>query len=171
MEIDIGLALLRPYRAGDEDALAAAANDPRIARNLTDEFPHPYTRNDAEFWVRHCLSEGEPTRNFAIVVAGVLCGGIGVVELTAERSPGAMVGYWLHPDHWGRGIMTAALAAVTDYAFTTFPIERLSAHVYGWNPASARVLEKCGYRLEGTLRNAIRKGGDLTDELFYGRLR
>jgi hypothetical protein len=42
------------------------------------------------------------------------------------------------------------------------------ATVFGWNPASGRVLEKCGFRLEGRLSSGIIKGGDFTDELIYG---
>ena len=45
------------------------------------------------------------------------------------------------------------------------------ASVFGWNPASGRVLEKAGFSLESRLRNAIYKDGEFTDELIYGKLR
>ena len=47
-------------------------------------------------------------------------------------------------------------------------MRRLRATVFGWNPASGRALEKCGFRLEGRLSSGIIKGGDVTDELIYG---
>jgi hypothetical protein len=72
---------------------------------------------------------------------------------------------------WGRSIATAALIETTAYAFVRFPFERIQATVFGWNPRSARVLEKAGYALEGRLRNSIFKDGRLTDSLLYARFR
>jgi len=81
------------------------------------------------------------------------------------------IGYWLGEPFWGRGIATAALKQTTEYAFQTFGLERIQAHVFAWNPASARVLEKCSYVLEGRLRHSIFKDGRLTDSLLYARIR
>jgi RimJ/RimL family protein N-acetyltransferase len=81
------------------------------------------------------------------------------------------IGYWLGQSYWNRGIATEALVAVTAYAFETFDINRIWAGVFAWNPASARVLEKAGYVLEGRLRNAITKDGETTDELIYSTVR
>ena len=66
---------------------------------------------------------------------------------------------------------TPALAAFLDYVWETFPVQRLEAEVFSWNPASARVLEKNGFILEGTRRKAILKDGELIDEGFYALLR
>ena len=52
------------------------------------------------------------------------------------------MGYWLGEECWGRGIMTEAVTAVTDFCFDNFPLRRISAEVFANNPASARVLEK-----------------------------
>ena len=90
-----------------------------------------------------------PVLNFAIVVAGAAVGGTGLELGTDVSRRSAEVGYWLGQPFWGRGIATEALRAVTDYAFTTLDICRLEAGVFDWNPASARVLEKAGYVLEG----------------------
>jgi ribosomal-protein-alanine N-acetyltransferase len=67
--------------------------------------------------------------------------------------------------------MTAAFGAFLDYVWETFDVERLQAEVFAWNPASARVLEKNGFALEGTRRKAIYKDGELIDEWFYSLLR
>ena len=64
-----------------------------------------------------------------------------------------------------------AVVAVTAYAFETFDINRLWAGVFAWNPASARVLEKANYVLEGRLRNAVTKDAETTDELIYAIVR
>lgn len=67
----------------------------------------------------------------------------------------AEVGYWLGEPFWGQGIATTTLGALTEYAFANFDLARLEAAVYEWNPASARVLEKCGCVLEGRLRKSV----------------
>src|SRR5439155_1050682 len=102
-----------------------------------------------------------PTQHFAIVVDGSGVGGIAAEPGEGERRRSAEVGYWLGEPFWGRGIATEALRAVTDYAFATFDVIRLEAGVFGWNPASARVLEKVGYTLEGRMRQAVGMAGRL----------
>ena len=98
-------------------------------------------------------------------------GGIAAEPGEGERRRSAEVGYWLGEPFWGRGIATEVLRAVTEYAFATFDIIRLEAGVFGWNPASARVLEKAGYTLEGRMRHAVVKNGRVGDRLIYGLLR
>src|SRR4029078_9643353 len=80
----------------------------------------------------------------------------------------AEIGYWLGEPFWGRGIASEVLRAVTDYAWATLDVIRLEAGVFSWNPASARVLEKAGYTLEGRLRQAVVKHGRVGDRLIYG---
>jgi ribosomal-protein-alanine N-acetyltransferase len=139
--------------------------------NLQDRFPHPYTTSDAEDWVgmNHVLV-GPPV-NFAIALEEEAIGGVGIELLDDVHHRTANIGYWLAEPFWGRGIATAALNFMTDYAFETFPIDRLQAGVFGWNPASARVLEKAGYVQEGRLRMAVVKEDRVGDLLLFGRLR
>lgn len=81
------------------------------------------------------------------------------------------MGYWLGEQFWGRGIMTEAVAAVTDFCFENFPLRRISAEVFANNPASARVLEKAGFTFEGRLKNHVLKEGKLLDTLLYARIK
>ena len=170
-EIALSRSTLRPWRAGDEASLVRHANNRNISRNLRDRFPHPYTAADAKAWITFNLGLAPPTQHFAIVVDGDAVGGISVEPHDGERRRSAEVGYWLAEPFWGRGIATEALRAVTTYAFATFDLCRLEAGVYGWNPASARVLEKAGYTLEGRAKQAVIKDGQMTDRLLYGLLR
>jgi [ribosomal protein S5]-alanine N-acetyltransferase len=71
----------------------------------------------------------------------------------------------------GRGLATQALRAVTDFAFAQLPLVRLQAGVFAWNPASARVLEKCGYHREAVHRKSVFKDGQLIDAFLYVRLK
>lgn len=149
----------------DRDELVQIANDREIWRNLTDRFPHPYTAADAEEWLAACEAEEEPTRSFAVEVDGRLAGGAGVKVRGSQRSGSAEIGYWLGRLFWGRGVATAITQALSAYAFETFDLERVEANVFGWNPASAWVLEKAGFQLEGCLRRAVIRDGERTDLL------
>lgn len=162
---------LRPFRESDCHAIVEIANDREVSRNLTDRFPFPYTDADAEEWIAVCEAVGEPTQNFAVEVDGLLAGGAGLRVLGEERAGSAIIGYWLGRRYWGRGVASTVVPALCDYAFETFQVDRLEATVFGWNPASARVLEKAGFRSEGCLRRAVVKDGQHTDLLFYGLLK
>jgi RimJ/RimL family protein N-acetyltransferase len=169
-ELVLSRCTLRPWRAGDEASLERHANNRNVSRNLRDRFPFPYTAAEAKEWIAFTVGQ-TPTRHFAIVVEGAAVGGISLEPREGERRRSAEVGYWLGEPFWGRGIATEALRAITGYGFATFDIHRLEAGVFGWNGASARVLEKAGYLLEGRAREAIIKDGQITDRLLYGLLR
>jgi ribosomal-protein-alanine N-acetyltransferase len=170
VEIDLGRFLIREWRRGDEDSLVRHANNPNVSRNMRDRFPHPYTRADADWWIAHAGAQS-PQTDFAIVVDGEAAGGIGFIlqEDVSRRS--AEIGYWLGEAYWGRGIATYAVRAVSEHIFATFDICRVYATVFESNPASARVLEKAGFVLEGRLRKAVTKSGDTIDALMYAAVR
>jgi RimJ/RimL family protein N-acetyltransferase len=81
------------------------------------------------------------------------------------------MGYWLGEQFWGRGIMTEAVTAVTDFCFENFPLRRISAEVFSNNPASARMLEKAGFSFEERLKNNVLKDDKLLDSLLYARIK
>mmetsp|Transcript_22971 Transcript_22971/g.73873 ORF Transcript_22971/g.73873 Transcript_22971/m.73873 type:complete len:188 (+) Transcript_22971:21-584(+) len=159
--------VLRRWCPGDETTLVAQANDKEVSRNLRDRFPHPYTLKDAEEWIAYAATSAT---NFAIVVAGKAVGGVGLELGSDVHRKTAEVGYWLGRDYWGRGIATAVVTAVTSWAFRTHDLVRLDAGVYASNPASARVLEKAGYRFEGRLRKSVFKDGLHLDQLLYAAI-
>jgi RimJ/RimL family protein N-acetyltransferase len=167
--IQLSTCLLRLWDWSDAESLQRHANNRNVSSNLLDEFPHPYTARDAERW----LSAGESTGTvFAIDVGGSAVGGIGFTSKDSTRLFTAEVGYWLGEDYWGRGIASEALCAVTSYAFASQPdLHRLCAHVFSWNPASMRVLEKAGYQREGVLRDSTIKNGRFVDEILFAKLR
>jgi RimJ/RimL family protein N-acetyltransferase len=171
--IDLSLradpAVLRPWRPTDRGALVRCADDREIWRNMTDAFPHPYTLRDAVEWIAR-VEHQVPPRHFAVLVDGALVGGAGVEPMPEFGGRCANLGYWLGSREWGRGIATAVVEALVPYAFGTLGVARLQATVFGWNPASARVLEKNGFLREGRLRNAVSKNGEVTDLLVYGLL-
>lgn len=170
IEIPLSRATLRPWRAADAASVAANADDAEVWRNMRDRFPHPYTLRDAKEWLAFAATLPAGT-NFAIEVGEQAVGGISFEPLADVFRVGAEIGYWLGRAHWGRGIATEAVQAITAQAFAHFDFIRLQASVFSWNPASARVLEKAGYTLEATNRRAMIKDGVVGDRLLYMRLR
>lgn len=162
--------LLRPYRMADLDELVRLADNVKVWRNLTDLFPHPYTRESAFDWIQHCLDSAPPVRDFAIEVDGHYAGGAGAQPKQDVLRRNVEVGYWLGEEFWGRGIATDACALISAYALKTFRPVRLEATVFAWNPRSGRVLEKNGFHLEARHEARISKGGEITDELMYARI-
>jgi RimJ/RimL family protein N-acetyltransferase len=163
--------VLRPPRVPDAARMAALAANRKVWINLLDVFPHPYSLADARAYLDRLAAWNGPPTNLAITVADELVGMTGFTLLPDVHRAGANVGYWVGEPYWGRGIATAAVKTLSAYAFATFPLERLQAEVFAWNAASARVLEKAGYTLEGRARRSILKAGQLTDGLLFARLR
>jgi RimJ/RimL family protein N-acetyltransferase len=134
--------VLRAPRLGDAKTVATLANDRRIAEN-TARIPHPYKLSDAEDFITRAGKPDEAL--FLITLRKTVIGACGIV--LQETVP--ELGYWLGVAHWGQGYATEALHAVIDYAFTDLAHEQLQAGARVTNPASRRVLEKCGFQWTG----------------------
>jgi [ribosomal protein S5]-alanine N-acetyltransferase len=170
MEFQLEKNQLRELRETDAEAIARHANNRKIWRNLRDRFPHPYSLEDAKLWIEITASE-IPQTTFAIVVNGEVCGGIGLILGEDVYFRTAEIGYWLSEEHWGKGIISEAVAAVSEYGFEHLKLLRIWAQVFAWNPASMHVLEKCGFSNEGILRQAVFKDGEVIDAVRYALVR
>ncbi|KRR20210.1 acetyltransferase [Bradyrhizobium lablabi] len=80
------------------------------------------------------------------------------------------IGYELHPDYWGKGLMTEAVKAVVACGHQTFKLNRIDAWTLPGNNASDRVLEKSGFQYEGTLRQKAWFKGAFHDFRMFGRI-
>lgn len=170
MHLDCGVCKIREWKRGDEWDLVQSADNPSVSRYLTDRFPSPYTLQDAYAWIDLNEARRDNT-NFAIEVGGGVAGGIGYSLGAFETRLSATIGYWLGQAFWGRGIATAALKSLTEYAFERHGLRRISSVVMAPNAASARVLEKAGYAREGVMRSAVVKQGEVYDLLLYAMVR
>ncbi len=166
MELLTGPCSVRSWQWSDRYSLIQQANNRKIWINVRDRFPYPYTNDDADRWLAFAKS-ARPETNFAIAVEGSAVGGIGFALQEDVNRVTAEIGYWLGENFWGRGITTAALRAVTRYAFENFDLCRLYASVFEWNRASCRVLEKAGYFCEGTMKQSAIKDGRTIDQFLY----
>lgn len=170
MRIELGDCAIRDFQASDAATLARVADNAKIAAQLRDRFPHPYTERHARDWIAFTM-EQDPVSCFAIATDEGVIGGIGLELQQDVHLRTAELGYWLAEEHWGRGIATRAVRAFTDDAFDRFDLIRVYATVFETNPASARVLEKAGFRFEGRLRMSVVKAGRVLDQLMYSKLK
>jgi RimJ/RimL family protein N-acetyltransferase len=135
---------LRAPRLEDAKTVATLANDRRIAEN-TARIPHPYRLSDAEGFISGANKAGGEAVFLITLRDKTVIGacGLSMQDETPE------LGYWLGVPHWGNGYATEALHAVIDYAFTDLAHKALQAGARVTNPASRRVLEKCGFQWTG----------------------
>jgi [ribosomal protein S5]-alanine N-acetyltransferase len=170
MLLDLGDLRVRSWCKNDLDALVRYANNAKIAANLRDQFPHPYTRSAAATYLADVRSADIET-SFAVEYAGEAVGGIGfklgtdIARLTAE------MGYWLGEPYWGRGLTTRAVLATSEWAFENYKLTRIFAMAFSHNVASMRVLEKAGFEREGILRRSAVKNGVVLDQVLYAKVR
>jgi RimJ/RimL family protein N-acetyltransferase len=142
--IETARLTLRMPETTDAAAIAAIANDLRVAENLR-RLPHPYSQADAAAFLER-IAGSDRERVFLIARRGET---IGMVGLDLDEPDRPELGYWLGHASWGRGFATEAARAAIDYAFETFDIARIAAGARVTNPASRRILEKCGFQWRG----------------------
>ena len=160
MRLALAHCVVRSWEFADAASVPGHANNRRIWLNLRDRFPHPYTTSDSEPFIRYVRGSTVET-NFAIEVDGEAAGGIGFMPNQDVERISAEVGYWLGERHWGRGICTEALGAVSEYALDQHGLTRLYARPLAHNLESGGVLEKAGDVLEGTLRRSDIRDGQI----------
>ncbi|MCB0605862.1 MAG: GNAT family N-acetyltransferase [Saprospiraceae bacterium] len=158
--------ILRPWKASDINSLIKYANNWNIAKNLTNQFPHPYTIQDGKAFIEYATKD-EPIHIFAIEVNQEAVGGIGIHPQSDIFIKNAEIGYWLGEPFWGHGIVSKAIKQIVQFGFSTFDIERIFARPYGTNFASQKILEKNNFLLEGRYNNILYKNGEYLDELIY----
>ena len=147
------------------------ANDERVTRFLT-WGPHgnvEVTKFIINDW---CNSyKNQDFYNWAIEFEGKLIGSIACVDKN-ESSNHCEIGYCIGHDFWGKGIMSEAVNAVTDYLINKIGYNRIEICHATKNPASGKVAQKCGYKYEGTKREYFKSlNGEYLDIAFYSILK
>lgn len=133
--------LLRPFTEADAPALYQCSRDPKVGI-AAGWSPHRSVEDSLEV-IRTVFSA---PHTFAVVdrESGILIGSAG---FTGRGTPDEdELGYALHPDWWGRGLMTEAAQELLRYAFRDRGLAAVWASHYAENPASRRVIEKCGFQ-------------------------
>jgi ribosomal-protein-alanine N-acetyltransferase len=123
-----------------------------------DWFEEIHSAGTGRWWGISGLEPGAP-----------LIGACGLNDICAEHCRGEL-GYWLLPDYWGRGIAAQCVGAMLEHAYGPMGLHRVAAEVEVDNHASRRLLDRLGFRHEGTRRGYERKHGSFIDLMIYARL-
>jgi RimJ/RimL family protein N-acetyltransferase len=162
------LQTLRPEQAA---TLAQLGDDAVIAAN-TANMPSPYTEAIARDFIDRATQSGETDQNIVFgihLVDGTLIGVINIRPHPRHRS--GNIGYWIGAPFRGNGYATEAVRAMIDHGFEQLGLQRIHTSCFATNKASARVLEKAGFKPEGQCREAFYKDGIFLDLLLYGLIR
>nr|MBR4282067.1 GNAT family N-acetyltransferase [Clostridia bacterium] len=170
--IETNRLILRKMRMSDAPDVYAYARDREVARHVLWE-AHT-SQWETRGYIRYLLwqyKNGQPG-SWGIVLrdTGKVVGTIGYMSYNPDNAT-VEVGYSLARAHWGKGLMTEALTAVIDETFRTLDIHRIEAMHFTDNPASGRVMEKCGMTHEGHLRERECCKGVFRDVEMWGILR
>ena len=138
--------VLRPPHKDDIPELATLANNLRIAAMLA-RMPHPYDESDARDFVERAAVKPVAGCVYAVTIAET--GAFAGCAALDARGGGLELGYWIGEPYWGRGYATEAAHALVDLAFRATGIERLDVSCRVINPASQRVIHKCGFQYAG----------------------
>ncbi len=140
--------ILRNLQPSDAKVMARLANNYDVV-SMTVRLPHPYSDEDAQAFIATAGLPETSGCTFAITLAksGEFIGCCGLRP--TNRDVGSAIGYWLGEPYWGAGYATEAAHALVDLAFKTTSHERVHGSCRVVNPASRRVLEKCGFQHTG----------------------
>ena len=154
---------LRHWTQADAMELTSLCN--AVDRHyLSDRLPNPYTEKDAEEWLK-MVSENEAVSGIyrAIVYDGKLIGSISV----EKKDDDAEIGYMLLNEYSNKGLATEAVKQVCTFAFKVLSLEKITANVFQPNIASIRVLQKNGFKYNGSIPKAVIKNGNVYDLRIY----
>jgi len=164
--------ILRPLKMSDKKALVENVNNKKITDRLL-VVPYPYTLKDAEKWIRRCQRNlRKKVKNnivFGIEINGKVVGSIGIHDIAKEHK--ATIGYWLGEKYWGSGIMSEVIKIISNFCFKELKLKRVEAGVFLFNPASKRVLEKNGFKLEGIIKKGEKKGNKFIDIFLMAKVK
>jgi len=163
---------LRSFRSEDAQRVQELAGNWDVAKT-TANIPHPYEDGMAEEWIStHADAfKNKQHATFAIdlISESILIGAIGLnLHLNHEW---AELGYWIGKPYWNQGYCTEAALEILRYGFDKLGLNRIQARHMLKNPASGCVMEKIGMSREGTLRQSLKRFGNIEDAMMYSILR
>jgi RimJ/RimL family protein N-acetyltransferase len=170
--LELGGLTLRPFVPRDVETLTQVFADPEVQRWN----PAPGGDDDTAEWVWEWLrrrNDWTAGGHFSWAVgggAGELLGSVSLHQVDLDQGD-AEIGYWVAPEARRRGIAGRAVSAAVDFAFDRVALRRVYLYHATANVASCRIAGRCGFTLEGTLRQSHRYGdGAYHDEHLHGVL-
>lgn len=163
---------LRAYKKEDAALVQELINAPEIRLNLSPTVPFPYTLEDEEKFLQS-LSATKDTYAFAIedLESGLYLGGCGLNEVDWKNGFGTVGIFIGQEEYLGRGYGTDAMTVLVDFLFNETNLNKLCLNVFSFNERAIKSYKKCGFVVEGTLRQQLFRFGRYHDELRMGLLR
>ena len=148
--------ILRQIVDSDAEDIFAFSKGPETGRDAGWK-PHE-TLEETRLIMQEIFLEQESVFGMVLKETGVMIGSVGLIDDPLRENDSArMLGYALGEEFWGQGFMTEAADAVVTYGFEEMHLDLISATCYPFNLRSKRVLEKLGFRYEGTLALAEKR--------------
>ncbi len=132
--------------------------------------PYPYPLECALSWIEHHEKNFELERMYEFAITDKQSGRLyGAIALSnhPQYKNGEMA-YWIGEQYWGKGYGTEAAKAMIEFAFSEKNYHRVYARYFKSNPASGKIMEKCGMDYEGTLKDHVFKNDSFEDIVYYG---
>ena len=163
---------LREYRKEDIPLRLAYLNDPEMICSLTPDIPYPMTLHEEEKWFES-LTAVSDTYKFAIETLEnkLFIGGCSINGVDWKNSVATMGIFIGSKNHLGRGYASDALRVLIEFIFLQMGINKIRLTVYSYNESALRCYEKCGFKVEGVLRQEIFKDGKYYDKIAMGLLK
>lgn len=164
--------VLRRIAMRDAEDIFAYSKDEEVARHVLWEAQRSVgeARDYCRYMLRRYRMDEPSSWGIVLKSTGRLVGTIGYMS-ASEENASVEVGYSLARWLWNRGLTTEALARVIRHTFDAMDVNRIEAQHELDNPASGRVMEKCGMRYEGVLRQRLYNKGKFVDVALYAILR
>lgn len=166
------LVRLREYKKEDVKLAQDYINDPEVKRLLNPGIPYLYTLEDEQKWF-DSLSASNDTYSFAIETLedSKYIGGCGINRIDWKNSV-AEVGIFIgDKDKWGKGYGTDAMRILVKFIFEQMNINRIKLNVFSFNQRAIKSYEKCGFKVEGILRQEVFRDGKYYDDIVMGILK
>ncbi len=166
------LILNRPTYEDRDDFVLQINSTEDFSKNLFN-ITYPYSKENYEQWLPICDEGIEKGTSYRFAIReneiGKLIGLIGLhIDKTHQK---AELGYWLGKDFWGNGYLTETVNAVLKFGFEELSLNKIYATHFLYNPASEKVMQKSGMRLEGLLRKEYFHHGEFLDVNRYSILK
>lgn len=163
---------IRPWRMTDAKNLTTVINNKKVQDNLRDGLPYPYKEEDAKAYINSMRKAKKGILYaWAITVDNKAVGSIAVFRKDNVHRFTGEIGYFIGEQWWGKGIGTKAVKDACAYIFEHTDIVRIFGIPFAFNAGSCRILEKAGFRLEGTMRKNAYKNGEIVDTELYALIK
>ena len=163
---------LRDWKLKDAESIVPLANNEKIAGNLRNTFPYPYTLDDAHLFISKSIHQNKRMQwNKAIIIDDSASGSISLLMQEDVSCKSGELGFWLGEPYWGKGIMKHAITQICEMAFNEWDLVRIYARPFAENLRARKTLEKAGFQLEGIFKNSIYKNGKVLDSCMYALIK